>query len=250
MARPNLTLPKLDSADVRRFHELVEARSPDECWPWKASTFSGGYGQWKRGRRTLKSHRVAYFLHYHEDPGDQVVCHTCDNPVCCNPRHLFLGTIGDNVRDCAAKGRLPKFFGDDHWTHRKPELVRRGETHEWAKLTAAEVVSIRAAYLAGGVTHRELAERYSVNREAISNAIRGDNWAHLPIDRAATVAAGRLSRRATQRLHKAKLTIDQVRVIRRTPAGRGVAKRYAEQFGVTVEAVYAVLRGDTWKDVA
>lgn len=252
MAEPNPTLPPLDPQDVARFHELVEQRGPDECWPWKASTLAGGYGQWKRGRRTLKAHRVAYFLHYHADPGPALVMHSCDNPPCCNPRHLLLGTWKDNLADCAAKGRTNRFFGDAHWSHRKPGLVSRGEKVGGSKLTEEVVVELRRLYAAGGFTQQKLADKFGLSREGVGCALRGQNWRHLPgaIDSLSPVALANKAR-AGERHPTAKLTEQQVREIRRLFASNNhTQKELAAMFGVSAVNVYQIVSRRSWRHIA
>ncbi|AKU93360.1 Phage-associated homing endonuclease [Labilithrix luteola] len=90
---------------------------PDACWPFMGFRFKG-YGRMqggKRGAPMMFAHRIAYELAngpIPEGDGEWCVCHTCDNPPCCNPKHLFLGRDADNIADCIAKGRNSK--GDRH----------------------------------------------------------------------------------------------------------------------------------------
>lgn len=93
----------LTDADIRRFHSKVERRGADECWPWCAYRDKHGYGKINIGHVVRIAPRVAFQIEYGFLPS--VVGHHCDNPPCCNPRHLFGGTQLDNYRDMEAKGR-------------------------------------------------------------------------------------------------------------------------------------------------
>ena len=101
------------------------------------------------------AHRLAYEFTYGPIPSKMHVCHRCDNPPCCNPEHLFLGTAKDNARDMVDKGRF---------------------VNNSLKLTPEQVAAIRAEYAAGGVTQEALAKRYGVTRGNIGMIIRGVNW--------------------------------------------------------------------------
>lgn len=96
------------------FWERVDqSGGPEACWPWtgrrqsKRADGAGGYGCFIRGGKTVYSHRWALELTLGRPLGPRMLaCHTCDNPPCCNPAHLFEGTFTDNFRDAVAKGRV------------------------------------------------------------------------------------------------------------------------------------------------
>lgn len=102
----------LTAAIIARFHTKYQKSSG--CWLWQAGGYPRGYGMVNLGRDvrgkqyTTYAHRVAYVLAYGPIEPGQVVMHICDVPACVNPAHLRLGTQGDNIRDCYAKGRQPK----------------------------------------------------------------------------------------------------------------------------------------------
>ncbi len=93
----------------QRLWARVERGAPDECWPFrKAPTHE--YGQLMDNRRPVLAHRLAYSLTKGEIPEGMVVRHTCDNPPCCNPAHLTIGTYADNSRDMTERSRAARLF--------------------------------------------------------------------------------------------------------------------------------------------
>lgn len=94
------------AAAEKRFWSRVDKRGPDECWEWRGARNENGYG-WLNtvASPSMLANRVAYHFATGIDPGPLLVCHSCDNPPCCNPRHLWLGTHSDNMADMHAKGR-------------------------------------------------------------------------------------------------------------------------------------------------
>ena len=98
--------PQYTPKDVSRFWSKVNRTdNPNDCWEWNASRVSGGYGQAIRFGKSSVAHRVAWELTQGPIPEGIFVCHRCDNRLCCNPAHLFLGTARDNNRDKMDKGR-------------------------------------------------------------------------------------------------------------------------------------------------
>lgn len=87
-----------------RFWANVVRGGPDECWLWTASTRSG-YGSLRVDGKPVSAHRFSYEIHHRKPPGDHHVCHSCDNPGCVNPAHLWLGTAAQNQWDRSRKNR-------------------------------------------------------------------------------------------------------------------------------------------------
>jgi hypothetical protein len=153
-----------------RFWPKVKVGSETECWPWLGALTGDGYGYLGATPASVKgpkipslaAPRAAWKIATGEDvPRSISVCHTCDNPLCVNPAHLFLGTQVDNNNDRIAKGR----------NSRMP-----GQSNPAAKLTPAQVVEIRNRYAAGGVTQWGLADEYGVKQAQISRIVRGVSY--------------------------------------------------------------------------
>jgi len=184
VARTHLTIPPLTPQDVLRFWKKVHIRDLNECWPWKASRTLRSYGLLgirRGGNRRVNSmflaHRVAWTISNNPIPPGLCVLHRCDNPPCCNPAHLFLGTPADNTQDANQKGRLA--HGDKSAARKHPERVPRGEGHTMHKLTDEQVREIRLRHDAGAGSTYSLAIEYRVARATISQVIRRKTWAHV-----------------------------------------------------------------------
>jgi hypothetical protein len=154
MADPDLT-----------FWSRVQKDGPNGCWEWTGPRAGKGYGRVHVGR-TWAAHRYAWFLTNGPIPEGLFVCHHCDNPPCCNPAHLFVGTATDNVRDCVRKGRhVP---GDG-------EGAPKGEKHRLAKLTAAGVEQMRMRFQAGTPV-TTLAREFGVHPKRVTLIVLGEAW--------------------------------------------------------------------------
>jgi len=126
-----------------RFWAKVDQEGPTDCWEWTAGRDRDGYGRFKLNGVTPRAHRVSWALHHGPIESGLLVCHTCDNPSCINPSHLFLGDYQSNADDSRAKGRVPQ------------------------KLTAADVRTIRQMWACDEYKTPELAEMFGVTRQCI-----------------------------------------------------------------------------------
>lgn len=239
-------LPQLSPKDIARFWSKVAIGKPDDCWLWQGSLARGGYGQFKAKGRMLRAHRVAYLLGHGHDPIDSLICHDCDNPPCCNPSHVSLGTPLSNLQDAAKKGRTARLTGERHHTRTNPDSILRGERVGSSKLTEEQVRDIRDRYANTDTSQEKLAAEYGVIRESIRDILKGKNWAHV-----SNVNINDPSRRGRKgdANNTAKLTADNVRQIRTMHEQGKTPLEIAAEFGVNRETIYHVLNGRTWSHV-
>lgn len=133
-----------------------------KCIIWRGTKDKDGYGRVCINHTTeIRAHRLSYLLFKGKLDKKLMVCHTCDNPSCINPKHLFLGTALDNNRDAIKKGRAVRV---------------KGEEHGGSKLTWKQVREIRNMGLTHMYTHKDIAEFYGVSRELIGQIIRKKIW--------------------------------------------------------------------------
>lgn len=149
----------------RSIEERLKARLGPQnpvtgCIEWIGYRNLKGYGQLAAGKKWL-THRIAYELKHGPIPPGMKVCHSCDNPPCCNEEHLFLDTDAGNSADMVTKGRSLK-----------------GSKQPNAKLTAADVIEIRRR-LATGESQSSIAKAFGVARVTISGIKLGKRWSHL-----------------------------------------------------------------------
>lgn len=147
------------------FWNFVKIGKENECWEWQAGRNDRNYGRVHIGGRQEKAHRVAYRLTYGE-PGLLKVCHSCDNPPCCNPSHLFLGTQKDNILDMVRKGRHKSNF---------PHLT--GENAAFVKLKNKDVLKIKELLKTEKVT--KIARMFNVNHSLICQIKTGKIWKEI-----------------------------------------------------------------------
>jgi hypothetical protein len=163
----------------------------DSCWEWQGCRHHTGYGVIQYKNKQHRTHRLMYQLFVEEVPNGLLVCHKCDNPPCCNPRHLFVGSYRDNLMDAFKKGRIKTGdesssrihrdsfpSGDKHWMRLYPEKVPRGDKSPRAKLSSSNVLELRRLR-SEGVKITDLARKFGVSDTHVKYIIYRKSWTHI-----------------------------------------------------------------------
>ena len=178
MIRYTRPIPFLTPWELERFCDKINFGETDaECWNWEGSKMKFGHGQFGIRGRLYLTHRIAYAVMNGPIPGGIQVHHTCDNPACCNPNHLWLGTQKDNIKDCQTKGRAA--IGERSGYRLHPERYPRGERQWYARFVEQDIRDIRTEHAAGGISQRALARKWDVNHATIGKIIRRETWKHV-----------------------------------------------------------------------
>lgn len=179
--------------DIQRFETKFVKGEPDECWEWLAWRDKDGYGNTTLSGKFWRANRASYRIYKGKIEDGLHVLHTCANPPCVNPNHLFLGTSKDNVNDMLAKGRGNPPKGENHpmataseerkrllaeFVALHPEVKPRGENHKLHKLTEDDVRLMRILRNEG-VKLQELADRFNVCLSVACNIVRNVTWQHV-----------------------------------------------------------------------
>lgn len=179
----------------------------------------------------LLTHRVSWVIaNGFNIPDGLFVCHHCDNPPCCNPDHLFLGTPQDNSTDAVKKG-----------------LTKRGEAHSSAVLTEFQVVEIKER-LANGAENSELADLFNVSKSAIGSIARIEHWGYIrPELNAQILECKKLNRIQSGEANPySKLTAEQVLEIRALAATGVSQRKISQRFNVTQTTISDIHRRKSW----
>lgn len=155
-------MPDFRQSDIIRFWSKVGKSDPGQCCEWRDAPNYSGYGMFQMRRKTIRAHRVAFFLTTGIDPLGLSVMHTCDNRRCCNPAHLMLGTHQDNMRDKTKKGRDP-----------------RGEQCARAWMTEDQVRQLRADFLLRTTSMRQFAKDHGLAYTHLRSIITRETWRHI-----------------------------------------------------------------------
>jgi hypothetical protein len=176
------------------FWRFVE--KTDGCWQWIGHRSGRRYGGFKLGGKEHRAHRLSWELHNGPVPTGLVVRHDCDNPLCVRPDHLRIGTQAQNIADMDNRGRRgiatgdrngmrthpeKRQTGERHWSVRNPELTVKGERNSKAKLTADQVLAIRAAYQYNSRSHGSTAigREYGISSTSVLDIIKRHHWCHI-----------------------------------------------------------------------
>lgn len=207
----------------KRFWARVKKGHKRECWPWIGAQVSAGYGAIIVNGKQESAHRIAWMIENGTIPDGLFVLHHCDNPCCCNPSHLFLGTNRDNIQDCVRKCRNNAPYGS---------------AQHLAKLTDAQAKEIVLRFQAGEM-QKDLAREFGLNKVTVWNIVRGHAWTHA--------TNGMIQ--PTCRHGKAKLTEEAARsLILSKQAGVPLdINKTAAKFCVSTATIHRLLTGFTWK---
>lgn len=143
-------------------HVVMDDSDPDLCWKWNGKIHTRGYGIFTFRGKEQYAHRHSLSLHNGSIPDGLQALHKCDNPPCCNPRHLYAGTHLNNMADMVSRGRNV-----------------RGEDVGTAKLTAESVAQVKLLLSVKGRSRRSIGLLYGVSETAIRKIANGDSWAHV-----------------------------------------------------------------------
>jgi hypothetical protein len=154
-----------DTNTIARFWSKADVCRPDKCWSWKAGMIPQGYGSfWLEGKSRRASCVAWEIANNKRVPDGNIICHHCDNRACVNPAHLYVGTWKSNAQDRETRGR----------SHRPC-----GENHANSKLTTENVIEIRRLYDGRSWKLNDLADRYHVSFQHISDIIHRRKWEHV-----------------------------------------------------------------------
>ncbi len=214
-------LPRNSVGLRHAFLPFIRRGRGNSCWTFTGKTTREGYGSISYQSGKFFAHRLAY-REFVGPVGCNSVLHKCDNPPCCNPRHLFLGKAVDNMRDMVSKRRH-----------------QHADSHFHAKLTSRKARKMREHY-AAGVSYKTLMKKYEIDLHTFFSAIHGRTWKYSggPI--------ARIRKQVGETHARAKLSKFQVKVIRRSRY-KVPARILAERYGVNIYTIYHIWCRLSWR---
>lgn len=156
----------LKSVKDRLFEKIDQSGGPDSCWPWMKGRGVHGYGYMYANGKTRKAHALVLEVVTEEKANGRLALHKCDNPPCCNPRHLYWGTPQQNVRDRDKRGR---------------QVALKGESHGCSRLTHDQVLEIRNRHIPRDPVNggSALGREFGVHTSTIHLIVKGKHWASV-----------------------------------------------------------------------
>ncbi len=163
-------------SDAERFWSHVDRTG--ECWIWRSGRSGSGYGAFHPAgtTRIIQAHRYSYELTKGPIPKEMFVCHTCDNPACVRPDHLWLGTAKENHTDKVNKGHQKTPFRAGHRLGTRTRFKPGQAPGKQRRLTAEQVAEIRRRYVPRKTSYLKLALEYSVAEATIRRAVIGQTY--------------------------------------------------------------------------
>ena len=159
----------MNECQINAFWSKVAiTKSIKECWEWIGAKKPKGYGNVRINKQYLIAHKVAFEIINGPIPEGYMVCHICDNPSCCNPYHLMLGTTKSNSADMLIKNR-----------QKSKIYACKGSVNGNSKLTESDVIEIRKLYESKLMNQYTLADKYNVSQTCIGSIVRKQTWRHV-----------------------------------------------------------------------
>ena len=150
--------------DYIRFMTFIKINKDSGCWEWQGATKFYGYGSFRFEDKNWAAHRWI-FTHKNGPIEDKLsVCHKCDNPKCCNIKHLFIGTHKENMKDMKEKKR---------------GVAPKGENNGHSKFSDKRVIELREEYKLGKLNIAEIARREKVSKSSMNSILKGKTYKHL-----------------------------------------------------------------------
>ena len=233
----NLTIKNI----IKNFWNKVNYPGNDvECWEWTAAKGSNKrvYGTFSikssKYHKTFRDHRFAWEFYNGPIPDGLLVCHKCDNPACCNPEHLFLGTEQDNMTDKINKNR---------------QIIVRGSDVGTSKLTEIDIDEILSGISSGKYQKvSQICNMYNVEDHAIQRILKGERWSHYIFQKYTKSQLQQIR----AKIHKdtsSKLDETKVTQIKSMLRQNSSINLIAQQFNVTTQTIYDIRKGKFWSHV-
>lgn len=227
-----MRIEDLTEKDLERFWSKVDKKGDDECWGWLGTIDREGYGNLAinlpDGRNTTrKAHRIMWSIYNEEIPKSMVVMHICDNPPCCNPKHLKLGTQPENVQDCVDKNR------------RAPQNCDNNSSRT---LNSIQVLEIKRLYETGEYSALNLSKKFGVSPSTINYIIKGKSWKEITKE----IKIPENKKNMVKSILSDEDVISIKNLLRTTNLSY---KKIGKQYNITGSEVSLIARNKIWKNI-